>query len=150
MQLWLENGIHNHLKSSKLELTLEFCVVFAICFVLKNKSTLTGWGATRHGGRSSPLLMQARMPIVDPQMCLRKEDFVCAGYKYASDPSGCRGDSGGPLMCPNGDGPNGDDTWAVFGVASFIKDSCKFFNGYSSVSMYMSWIAKHVPDYKQH
>lgn len=106
---------------------------------------IAGWGTTTHPGRAPDTLMQARMPVVPARSCKYNPEVVCVGFGKASDPNACRGDSGGPLMCRNS-----DNTWTVQGVASFVVEYCKYYTGYSPVSKYLSWIAKYVPNYKQH
>jgi len=107
---------------------------------------IAGWGMTRYpGGGQSNQLMQARMPVVGSRLCRYNNEVVCVGFGKVTDPNACRGDSGGPLMCRNS-----DSSWTVHGVASFVVEYCKYYTGYSPVSKYLSWIAKYVPNYKQH
>merc|ERR1719318_1342025 len=107
---------------------------------------IAGWGMTSYPGRGvANTLMQARMPVVNSRSCKYNNEVVCVGFGKITDPNACRGDSGGPLMCRNG-----DNTWTVHGVASFVVEYCKYYTGYSPVSKYLSWIRKYVPQVKIH
>ncbi|XP_065059399.1 enteropeptidase-like isoform X4 [Rhopilema esculentum] len=69
---------------------------------------ITGWGKIQHPGSSHPMLQQARLFIMDSQVCQRKlsgssiylritNKMVCGG-ENGTNKSGCHGDSGGPLV----------------------------------------------------
>ncbi|MDE1465479.1 serine protease [Spartinivicinus poritis] len=63
--------------------------------------TVSGWGATYHGGRGSDQLLAAQLQVISNQACQQQLNFpvpnsaICAGYSY---PSACNGDSGGPFV----------------------------------------------------
>ncbi|XP_070140488.1 transmembrane protease serine 9-like [Drosophila kikkawai] len=67
-------------------------------------ATISGWGYTTEGGRSSNQLQQVTVPIVDSAKCQEayywrpiSEAMICAGVS-AGGRDACQGDSGGPLV----------------------------------------------------
>lgn len=66
-------------------------------------ASVFGWGYTTEGGEPSPVLQQARVPIVSDADCAAAYEvydpysMVCAGYPQGGVDA-CRGDSGGPLV----------------------------------------------------
>jgi secreted trypsin-like serine protease len=67
------------------------------------EATVFGWGRTSENGRSSPILREARLPVMSDSDCedaYRKFDadqMMCAGYPEGGVDA-CQGDSGGPLI----------------------------------------------------
>jgi len=106
---------------------------------------IAGWGSIKHPGAPTNLLQQSRMPVVEESRCKHQQEAICVGYGGLHDPNACRGDSGGPLMCENGDG-----SWTVHGVASYVVEYCKYYTGYSPIHKYLDWIKKYVPGIQQH
>ena len=111
----------------------------------QKKMFFLGWGSTKHPGRPTNLLQQARMPVVDERNCQHQQEVICVGFGRVQDPNACRGDSGGPMMCHNNDG-----TWTVHGVASYVVEYCKYYTGYSPIHKYLSWIRRYVSGFHQH
>lgn len=113
------------------------------------KYILTGWGTTENGSPSNELL-QAYLPRVDNQACLRKlkarrmniqlsSKQMCAGDENLVD--ACKGDSGGPL----GAFANyrGVTRFVQYGIVTTGADSCGQINVpgvYCRVADYMDWI----------
>ncbi|SES31422.1 Trypsin [Lentzea xinjiangensis] len=62
-----------------------------------------GWGRTSENGRTSRFLMQATLPVLPDDYCVRtyphfvKADMFCAGYEGGKVDT-CQGDSGGPIV----------------------------------------------------
>lgn len=115
------------------------------------KCYITGWGKTRHDGKSVDILQKVKVPVVSRSTCERRNNFnfhrvtnkmICTGYDNGyTFISGCHGDSGGPLSCEN----NG--VWTVQGVVSWGSPLCNGLDRYtvfSRISKYISWIEKNV------
>jgi trypsin len=69
-------------------------------------STIIGWGDTEYFGPDSRVLLEAQVPLVSDEQCASDygndfdpETMVCA---YDGEHDTCNGDSGGPLMVPDG------------------------------------------------
>lgn len=90
-----------------------------------------GWGFTREGGQKSPTLLQVQIPVIDKRTCkdvfrrirlLRTnaqfgDGVICAGMKEGE--SGCKGDSGGPLILPMAEsGPTTPPSFYQIGIVS--------------------------------
>ncbi|XP_026544104.1 serine protease 56-like [Notechis scutatus] len=70
----------------------------ALCYIV-------GWGSLYEDGPPAEVVMEARVPILAPDLCrgalgsqLVSGAMFCAGYLSGGIDS-CQGDSGGPLMC---------------------------------------------------
>ncbi|KAJ1125843.1 hypothetical protein NDU88_004260 [Pleurodeles waltl] len=118
---------------------------------------VTGWGDI---GSTRPLnypktLQQVMLPLIDQQTCddlyheyslvspsipIILRDMICAGYEKGQKDS-CQGDSGGPLACKS----NG--SWFQIGIVSWGAGCAlpKVPGVYTLVTVYESWIQKHVP-----
>uniref|UniRef100_A0A670ZH79 Serine protease 56 n=1 Tax=Pseudonaja textilis TaxID=8673 RepID=A0A670ZH79_PSETE len=66
---------------------------------------IVGWGSLYEDGPPAEVVMEARVPILAPDLCrgalgsqLVSGAMFCAGYLSGGIDS-CQGDSGGPLMC---------------------------------------------------
>ncbi|XP_010144242.1 PREDICTED: chymotrypsin-C-like, partial [Buceros rhinoceros silvestris] len=108
---------------------------------------LAGEGAeseNRPNGALADVLQQALLPVVDHEICSRRDwwgstvrtTMVCAGGDGVV--SGCNGDSGGPLNCQRG------EVWDVNGIVSFGSGlSCNLAKKptvFTRVSAYIAWI----------
>ena len=68
------------------------------------KCFITGWGTLSSGGNQPNVLMQASVPLVSKQRCLKgypgriDDSMLCAGLDKGGVDA-CQGDSGGPLVC---------------------------------------------------
>ncbi len=108
-------------------------------------STVTGWGVTTESGTTSPDgLREVEVPIVSFTTCangyagkyqLSDSYHLCAGLPGGTKDS-CYGDSGGPLIVPNGSG------WLQAGIVSFGIGCAEpdYYGIYSRVSYFKSWI----------
>jgi len=90
-------------------------------------ATIIGWGMTNADRPILPTILQeAKIPIQSDAVCLNdmgrlfnSKSMLCAGIKATTDSSGdgvggCYGDSGGPLMVPDG-----NNQWKQVGVVSW-------------------------------
>lgn len=78
-------------------------------FAPGTRATVTGWGALSENGPYPDALHEVVVPIISDQECeqayggwLDAQNEICAGYKQGGRDA-CYGDSGGPLMVPDGD-----------------------------------------------
>lgn len=102
---------------------------------------IAGWGTNSFEGDPSDTLQQARIQIMNPNICSYVYDVfnprkqICAGTNDYSKDS-CQGDSGGPLM----DLVN--NQWVLNGVVSYGDECAKFYRPgvYARVSYYLPWI----------
>lgn len=67
---------------------------------------ITGWGRTRQGGTTSPVLREARVPLISQEDCKRNyrpelitSNMICAGFSGGGIDA-CQGDSGGKSDVP--------------------------------------------------
>ncbi|XP_053597411.1 CLIP domain-containing serine protease B4 [Microplitis demolitor] len=114
--------------------------------------TVTGWGATEYGTRSTELLMVNLSPVPTDECAKAYEGKsviwykqLCAGGKNGKD--SCLGDSGGPLQSP-GHYYN-DVRYIQYGIVSYGPRSCGI-NGfpgvYTNIPYYMDWILDSLRD----
>ncbi|XP_046333460.2 trypsin-1-like [Haliotis rufescens] len=108
---------------------------------------ITGWGTQLDGGFTFPdILQKAYVPLVPLDLCQRSyadNDYIlvsnrqlCAGYYRDGGVDACKGDSGGPLFCPEG------DKWVLYGVVSVAEGCAKpgFPGVYAFVPQHVEWI----------
>lgn len=108
--------------------------------------TITGWGTTQEGGKSSAVLMQAKVPIVNREACSHNqsygekitENMICAGLRQGGVDS-CQGDSGGPLVCKN---PVNPRQWIQVGATSWGKGCARAlkYGVYANIKRYLPWV----------
>ena len=83
---------------------------------------MIGWGATKEGGKSSPILLQVDVPTLSTAECQAAYPDYAADISYqnicAAVPEGgkdtCQGDSGGPLFVRNEAGEE-----VLYGITSW-------------------------------
>jgi trypsin len=82
-------------------------------------TTVAGWGSTREGGSTSPVLMQVDVPIITNDVCkafprynIITDSQLCAGFREGGKDS-CQGDSGGPIYMKI------NDEWRQVGLTSW-------------------------------
>ncbi|XP_070607651.1 enteropeptidase [Erythrolamprus reginae] len=126
-----------------------------ICFPEKNKQflpgtkcSIAGWGQTTQEDSMSNILQEAEVPLITQQKCKElmpeyniTENMICAGYEKGGIDA-CKGDSGGPLMCPE------NKKWFLVGVTSFGY-KCALPNRpgvYVNVLKFVDWV-KHTINY---
>ena len=112
---------------------------------LNKKCWITGWGRLSSGGSQPNTLMQAEIPLVSKQRCLKSypgkidDSMLCAGLD-AGGVDTCQGDSGGPLVCEfNG-------TWFLEGVTSWGY-RCAYaskYGVYAHVRDLKAWLTNHI------
>ena len=115
--------------------------------VLSKKCITLGWGHVEEDGTGSDeYLKEAQMKLWSNRQCNQRDwrdcsirsCMMCAGEKHNRP---CKGDSGGPLLCPH----DGDDSvYVLHGVYSYGR--CARVDKkpavYSRVSFYMDWIVE--------
>jgi len=102
---------------------------------------MQGWGCTAQGGPLQDYANGVTLPVLSSDECTSifgniGDTRLCAGYDLGNKGI-CKGDSGGPLSCPNG-----DNTWTLAGIASFASgdDSGNWPGGFTKVEKYIPWI----------
>jgi secreted trypsin-like serine protease len=114
-------------------------------------ATVTGWGVTSESGSSgSNALLEVDVPIVSNSTCNAPasyngavtENMLCAGFDEGEKDS-CYGDSGGPLIVPDGGGG-----WLQAGVVSWGNGCARpdWYGVYSRVSQFKGWIGQYATD----
>nr|XP_028557401.1 serine protease 27-like [Podarcis muralis] len=118
---------------------------------------VTGWGNLRHSVDlpSPQTLQKLQVPIIDSKTCsalyrtniadgpiprVIKDDMICAGFAEGRKDA-CKGDSGGPMVCPVG------QSWVLAGIVSW-GEGCAIENRpgvYSRLTYYQKWIHSHIP-----
>lgn len=105
---------------------------------------VTGWGAITMGGKGSPEVLGAQLPIVSRDTCNNIESYgpdgitdrmLCAGYRDGGVDA-CQGDSGGPLSQGNGDEAR------LVGIVSW-GEGCGLrlkYGVYTNVTSVLGWI----------
>ncbi|XP_070562117.1 transmembrane protease serine 2-like [Ptychodera flava] len=110
-------------------------------------AVVVGWGTTSKRRRSSDVLREAYLPIVNQQTCVASyersyvvtDNMFCAGYQTGRFDS-CEGDSGGPLMLQD----ERSQRYYLYGIVSWgrpgqcaVRDS---YGVYVNVSNFTPWI----------
>jgi secreted trypsin-like serine protease len=110
-------------------------------------ATVTGWGSTSYPGVSYPNeLREVTVPIVSNTTCNQSyggaitANMLCAGLSEGGEDS-CYGDSGGPLIVP--DGSTG---WLQAGVVNWGYGCAlsSYYGVYARVSQFEAWIRSQV------
>ncbi|XP_052249271.1 uncharacterized protein LOC127857034 [Dreissena polymorpha] len=112
--------------------------LYSTCFTV-------GWGKVKWNGDYADVLQQLKMTLWDTNKCNSSiawngdifETFMCAGY-YSGIRSICKSDSGGPLLCLDG-----QKTWKLRGINSYVANYCNMTerpNVFTNVAMYLDWI----------
>nr|XP_012141182.1 PREDICTED: LOW QUALITY PROTEIN: vitamin K-dependent protein C-like [Megachile rotundata] len=115
----------------------------------------TGWGKNSFGGTYQTELRKVQVPIVDRNDCQNRlrttalgpnfqlhSSFTCAGGEANRDT--CRGDGGGPLICPSASGQffqAGIVSWGIGCGTSNIPAV------YTNVAQYTQWIEQQLVTY---
>ncbi|XP_060870414.1 venom protease-like isoform X1 [Metopolophium dirhodum] len=114
--------------------------------LVESELFLVGWGSTMINPRSDPL-MEVQVPVVDNSECKQiyntykiniDDTHLCAGRKGKN---GCSGDSGGPLMWPNG------SQFYLVGIMNFGNYDCNTTSVppvFARVTSYLEWIADNM------
>ena len=79
-------------------------IIYRLC--TGTRCVITGWGRTRQGGTTSPVLREAKVPIISEKDCksnyrpeLITSNMICAGFSGGGIDA-CQGDSGGKIGVP--------------------------------------------------
>lgn len=107
---------------------------------------ITGWGRTRQGGTTSPVLREARVPLISQEDCKRNyrpelitSNMICAGFSGGGIDA-CQGDSGGPLVCEK------DNRWYLVGTTSWGWGCAgQYYGVYTNIAKLYSWIKANMP-----
>lgn len=114
------------------------------------EATVSGWGQTGVGSSASPVLMEVTVPVVRQSTCqlayapiggIITSNMLCAGYSEGGKDT-CRGDSGGPLIAPDGNG-----AWKQIGIVSWGYYPCAepgYYGVYTRVANYYDWIMENL------
>ncbi|XP_014770445.1 trypsin-2 [Octopus bimaculoides] len=109
--------------------------------VFDNKTCIiAGWGRTGLQESSSDVLLKAAVPVVPIDECRNQSSliisngFICAGDYIPGGASICKGDSGGPLICPH------ENNMVLAGVISHGLDCHKEASLFTSIAYYREWI----------
>ncbi|KOX76090.1 Serine proteinase stubble [Melipona quadrifasciata] len=115
----------------------------------------TGWGKNSFGGTYQTELRKVELPLVDRSDCQNRlrttrlgayfqlhSSFICAGGEVNKDT--CRGDGGGPLVCPTATGQYfqaGIVSWGIGCGSSNVPAV------YTNVAKYTEWISQQLATY---
>uniref|UniRef100_R4FI00 SP1-Abd-16 n=1 Tax=Abdopus aculeatus TaxID=515833 RepID=R4FI00_ABDAC len=109
--------------------------------VFDNKTCIiAGWGRLGLKESHSDVLQKAFVPVVPIDECRNKsslaisDGFICAGDYIPGGASICKGDSGGPLICPHG------NNMVLAGVISYGLDCSREASLFTSIAYYRDWI----------
>jgi len=120
--------------------------------VISQLGSVVGWGIDETG-KLTEQLMQAKMPVVSQETCLRSvpsfypqftsDRTYCAGFNNGT--SVCNGDSGGGMVFPK----SGQNKWQLRGIVSLSIDLNKQFKCdsthyivFTDVAKYLTWLRR--------
>ena len=114
-------------------------------------AAVIGWGALSEDSEEGLLsydLQQVELPVVSEEDCTNSmgrminENLLCAGYSEGGKDA-CHGDSGSPLVVPDGEGG-----WQLAGIVSFGIGCARptFYGVYTRVSQYHDWILTQISE----
>ncbi|KAL4230504.1 Enteropeptidase [Mactra antiquata] len=118
-------------------------------FATNSLCYLAGWGFINTQERTVDYLREAKMRLWNDEECsesalhqdtgININSTICAGY-HSGIISGCKGDSGSPLMCKDN-----RDHWNVVGIMSYGSSGCDGHSGTANrmakVSAASDWIS---------
>ncbi|KAK9878965.1 hypothetical protein WA026_003784 [Henosepilachna vigintioctopunctata] len=118
-----------------------------------SKCLAAGWGTGNHfGTEGEKILRKVQVTLMDKQKCQQQlqksrlgqnfelhNSFICAGGEEGKDT--CKGDGGGPLMCPNE-----EETYIQVGIVSWGVDCAKknIPGVYTDVKKFNEWILSNL------
>lgn len=129
-------------------------------FRFKGSPFVAGWGKLEEGGKTSSVLMQIQVPIIDYKVCrkiyekiertvINEDRFgemdMCAGMKEGLGT--CEGDSGGALMMPIEIERNGTFHFYQIGLVAYAA-GCgrKIPTVYTRIQYYIDWIQTRIQE----
>jgi len=120
----------------------------------KDKCVTIGWGMTSMLGPPPKDLMEAPLPILPLEDCVKKypiqgKQLICAGASLSDGAqSSCYGDSGGPYVCPPMKSAKNETILLQYGIVSFgTQRVCnKGPTFFTKVSSYIDWILKTIDE----
>uniref|UniRef100_R4G7D6 SP1-Par-1 n=1 Tax=Pareledone turqueti TaxID=164545 RepID=R4G7D6_9MOLL len=104
-----------------------------------------GWGKFSLGGDSPDELYKVSLTAVPHDVCKRTslmniaDGVLCAGDFVAGGAATCKGDSGGPLYCPNA-----HRQMVLAGVTSFGYNCFEGINAFTDVAYFRAWIRNNM------
>lgn len=106
------------------------------------KAVVSGWGTMGEASAMSATLQEVTVPLVDQKVCNQnyhgavQSGMVCAGYAEGGKDA-CYGDSGGPLIVPDGVG-----RWKLGGIVSWGRGCARagYFGVYTDVAYFGEWL----------
>jgi PKD repeat protein len=107
-------------------------------------ATAVGWGRTSTSGPISPELKKLQVEIISNDTCKTTladdvtDATICAGLSGQQEGI-CRGDSGGPLLVPDG------QRWVQAGIVSFGIFTCILPEAFARVSALVDFVLRNVP-----
>ncbi|XP_078420767.1 coagulation factor X-like [Cetorhinus maximus] len=110
--------------------------------------TVSGWGLTHKGGRSSRFLRRVQLPYIEQEVCIQStnlsvtDNMFGAGFKDDNMDS-CHGNSGGPYAVLY------RQTWYLIGIISWGEGCARAgkYGVYTRVPGYLSWIYDTLSEY---
>lgn len=121
----------------------------------RTKPFVAGWGSIQYNDRSSNILRDVSIPIVNNDDCRASysrfgsvtvdERILCAGLK-AGGRDACQGDSGGPLIYPYAPSLSEKSKYFLIGVVSlgYRCAEAGYPGIYSKVTYYLPWILENL------
>ncbi|XP_069750888.1 transmembrane protease serine 4-like isoform X2 [Narcine bancroftii] len=151
----ITNGDYDQITSNydialvKLRASLPYTdVIRPVCLpnysmqIQKKKAWVTGWGYRKEFGQVSPILQQAKVTIIEQDVCNRREyyagritaNMLCAGY-LTGKVDACQGDSGGPLVYHY-------QYWQLIGIVSWGTGCARVGRPgvYTNVNLLLDWV----------
>ncbi|XP_022083316.1 uncharacterized protein LOC110975282, partial [Acanthaster planci] len=144
---------HNDIALLKLASPVRYTdTVQPICLQIADNETevydrchAIGWGRTSYGGIVSPVLKEARVPLLGWEQCKANSEIqgrlfvsssqICAGIGDETNKT-CNGDSGSPLVCQGTDG-----RWKMVGIVSTgVRCGQTAPTAFTRVSQYIDFI----------
>lgn len=117
------------------------------------QSIVTGWGFIQANGGFPEVLQEVSLPIVEQTTCrdvfgsYLTDNMFCAGEPEGGKDA-CRGDSGGPLIVPDGVDEPSNRHFKLAGLVSWGTGCARpnYYGVYTRVANYTSWIIEQVQD----
>ncbi|XP_017484073.1 PREDICTED: putative serine protease 29 [Rhagoletis zephyria] len=153
----MKRGYKNDIALIRLDREIDFesentevscvCEPYPLELLNTNQCIVLGWGQTTADSESSlsKQLLQVGLPILSDAYCSQLErDFsshwaLCAGFTDEDNKDACKGDSGGPLLCPLAET---SEVYSLAGIVSHgVGCGSRLHPGYyTRVDRFIRWI----------